>query len=131
GLGDTPAVMVQADKELVTTGVLRQVDEAGVAVLQDIVDEFLDDAEDAELVFRLQAFPVLMETGAGVHAAGTADLLEKVVDGGFKREILQGGGHQRMTDIPDKLDGIVNDLFGIVDALQLGRLVKVDEVLVE
>lgn len=36
-----------------------------------------------------------------------------------------------MANVADELDGIVDDLFGVVDALQLGGLVEVDEVLIE
>lgn len=36
-----------------------------------------------------------------------------------------------MRDIADELDGIVNDLLGIVDALQLGGFIEVNEVFVE
>ena len=36
-----------------------------------------------------------------------------------------------MRDIADQLNGVIDDLLGIVDALQLGGLVQVDEVLIE
>jgi len=36
-----------------------------------------------------------------------------------------------VRDIPDKLDGIVDDLFGAVDALELGVFIEIDHVLVE
>jgi hypothetical protein len=36
-----------------------------------------------------------------------------------------------MGDIADQLDGIVDNLFGIVNTLQLGSLVEVDQVFVQ
>lgn len=72
-----------------------------------------------------------MEATAGVDRPGGTDLLEKVVDGGFQPEILQGGWHQAMGDVPDELDGIVDDLFGVVNALQLGADILLEEVLVQ
>ena len=36
-----------------------------------------------------------------------------------------------MRDVPDELDGIVNDLLGVIDALQLGIDILVNEVFVE
>ena len=36
-----------------------------------------------------------------------------------------------MRDIAYQLDGVVDDLFGIVDTLQLGGLVEVDQVLIQ
>ena len=36
-----------------------------------------------------------------------------------------------MGDIPDQLDGIINDLFGIVDTLQLGIDILVYQVFIE
>ncbi len=78
-----------------------------------------------------QPFPVIVKTGAGIHAAGTADFLEKVIYGRFQPEILQGRRHQAVRDIPDQLDGIVDDLFGIVDALELGLFVQVHKILIQ
>ena len=45
-LSDSPSVVVEADEELASAGVLGQVDKAGVAMFEDIVDQFLDDPED-------------------------------------------------------------------------------------
>jgi len=36
-----------------------------------------------------------------------------------------------MRDIPYQLNGIVDDLFGVVDALELGGLVEIDQVFVQ
>lgn len=130
-LGYASPVMVQADKELVAAGVLGEVYKAGVAVLENIVDQFLYDPENDQLIFRLEPLAIVMEAGAGVHAARAADLLEEVIDGGFQPKVLEGGGHKAMRDIADELDGIVDDLLGIVNALQLGGLVQVDQVLIE
>ncbi len=123
--------MVEADEEFVSAGILGQMDEAGVAVFQNIVDQFLYDPEDDELVFGLEAFAIVVKPGTGVHAPGAADLLEQIIYGRFEAKVLKRGGHQRMTDIADELDSVVDDLLGVVDALQLGGLVEVDEVFVE
>lgn len=130
-LRNAATVVVQPDEELLSTGVLRQMDETGIAVLQDIVHQFLDHPEYDQLGLRLQPFAVIMEPGAGIHAAGTADLLEQVIDGGFQPEILQGRRHQAVRDIADELDRIVDDLLGVVDALQLRGLVEIDQILVQ
>ena len=106
-------------------------DETGIAVLEDIIDQFLDDPEDDQLVFGLEPFAVVMEAGTGVHTAGAADLLEQVIYGRFEPKILQRWRHQGMADIADKLDGIVDDLLGIVDALELSLFIQVHEILVE
>ena len=81
GLGNSSSVMVETDEKFVSAGILGQVDKAGVAVLEDIIDQFLDDPEDNQFVFGLKTFPVIVEAGTGIHAAGTADLLEKVIYG--------------------------------------------------
>jgi len=130
-LSDSPPVVVEADEELASAGVLGKMDKAGVAVFEDIVDQLLDDPEDNEFIFSLKSFPIVVESGAGVHAAGSAYLLEQVIYGGLEAKVLERGGHQGVADVADELDGIVDDLFGVVDALQLGGLVEVDEVLVE
>ena len=124
-------VVVEADKKPLPAGILRQVDKTGIAVFQDIVDQFLDNPENDQFVFCFEAFAVIVKPGAGIHASGTADLLEEVIYRGFQTEILQGWGHQAVGDIPDQLDGIVDDLLGIVDALELGLFVQVYEILVE
>ena len=130
-LCDSPSIVVQADKELVAACILGEMDKACIAMLQDIVDQFLDNAEDDKLVLGLESFPVVVEAGAGVHTAGAADLLEKVIHGGFKSKILECGGHQGVADIPDELDRIVDDLLGVIDALQLGSFIEIDEILIQ
>ncbi len=72
-----------------------------------------------------------MKTGAGIHAPRTADLLKEIVHGRFQPKILEGRGHQAVRDITDQLDRIIDDRFGIVDALQLGCFVQVDQVLIQ
>jgi len=69
-------VVMETDKKTVTAGILGQVNKTGIAVFENIVHQFLDDAEYDQLVFWFQAFAVIVEAGAGVHAAGAADLLE-------------------------------------------------------
>lgn len=130
-LRNAASVMVHADIQFGAAQVLGKVDKTGVAVLEDIVHQFLDNAENDQLLVRVKAVAVIMETAAGVHAAGPADLLEKVVDSRFKPEILERGGHKAMGDITDQLDRIVDDLLGIVDALQLGGLVEVHQIFVQ
>jgi len=123
--------MVQPDEELIATGILGQVDEAGVAVFEDIIDQLLYDPEDDQLVLCLQPLAIVVKAGAGVHAARAADLLKEVIDGGLQPKVFEGWGHEAVGDVSDQLYGIVDDLFGVVNALQLGGLVEVDEVLVE
>ena len=131
GLRQPAPIVMQAYKETLTAGILGQVNEAGVAVFENVVDQFLDDPENDQFTFSLQAFAVVVKPGAGIHAAGAADLLEQVVHGRFQPEILEGGGHQAVGDVPDQLDGIVDDLFGIVDALELGLFVEVHKIFIE
>ena len=100
-------------------------------MFQNIVHQFLDHAEDDQFLVGVQAIAVIMKTATGVHAARTADLLEEVVDGRFQSEIFQRRRHEAMRDIADQLDGIIDDLFGIVDTLQLRGLVEVHQVFVE
>lgn len=130
-LGDASAVVVEPQVEASVLDVLGDVHEAGVAVLQHVVDEFLHDAEDEEFLFGYEALAIVVEAAAGVHGAGSADFLEEVVDSRFQTEILQGRRHQAVGDVPYQLDGIVDDLFGVVDALELGAHVLLEEVLVE
>lgn len=130
-MGDPSAVMVDADEELTVIQVLGDMDKAGVTVFEDIVDEFLDHAEDEQFLFRSQSVPVIVEPAAGVDGAGAGYFLEEVIYGGFQTKVLQGRRHQAMGDIPDELDGIVNDLLGVIDALQLGIDILVYEVFVE
>ncbi len=75
---------MEPDEEFVAAGILREVDEAGIAVFKDIIHQFLNDPEDDEFAFGLEAFAVVMKAGAGIHAARSADLLKKVVHGRFQ-----------------------------------------------
>src|SRR6185295_12352875 len=108
------------DKKPLSTGILCKVYKTGVTVFEDIIDQFLDNPENNELVFGLKPFPVVMKAGTGIHATRSADLLEKIIYCRFKSEIFQRGWHQAMGDVADQLDGIVDDLFGIIDTLKLG-----------
>jgi len=130
-LCDPAPVVMETDKEFVAAGILGQMNKTGITVLQDIVHQLLDHPENDQFILRLQPLPVIMETGTGVHAAGAADLLEKVIYCRFQSKILQGRGHQAMGDIADQLDSIVDDLLGIIDALQLGGLIEIDEILIQ
>ena len=64
-----PPVMVQAYEELFAAGVLGEVYKAGIAVFEDVIDQFLDDPENDQFVLGLQPLPVVMEARAGIHAA--------------------------------------------------------------
>lgn len=72
-----------------------------------------------------------MEAGAGVKTAAATDFLEKVIGSTFQSEIFQGGGHEAVADIPDQEDGIIDDLLGAVDALELLGLILVDQIFVQ
>src|SRR6185295_15448742 len=119
------------DKKPLSTGILCKVYKTGVTVFEDIIDQFLYDPENNELVFGLKPFPVVMKAGAGIHASRSADPLEKIIYRRFKSKIFQRGRHQTMGDVADQLDGIVDDLLCIVDTLELGLFIQVHEVLVE
>lgn len=123
--------MVDAEVEFIAMHILREVDKTGAAVLKDIIDQFLDDTEDHQLFFSFEPVLVFMKTAAGINAAGTTDLLEQVIHGRLQPEILQGRRHQAMADITDELDGIINDLAGLEDRLQLGGLILVHQILIQ
>ena len=72
-----------------------------------------------------------MEPGTRIHAPGAADLLEQVVYRRFQTKILQGRGHQAVRNISDQLDGIIDDLLGIINTLQLSGLIEIHQVLVQ
>ncbi len=123
--------MMQTDVKLTTTQVLGEMNKAGIAVLEDIIYKFLYNAENDQLLIGMEAFAVVVKATAGVHATRTADLLKEVINSRFKPKVFKGGWHQAVGDITDQLYRIVNDLFGIVNALQLGGLVEVDQVFVQ
>lgn len=100
-------------------------------MLEDVVHQFLHDAEDDEFLFGLDPVLVIMKTGAGIYGSAPADLLEKVVDRRFQSEILEGGWHQAVADVADELDGIIDDLACLEYALELRGLVLVHEVFIE
>ncbi len=127
----TPAVVVQPDEKPVGIGVLGHVNKTGIAVFQYVIHQFLDNPEDDEFLFCLQAVAVVVKARTGVDGARAAYLLEQVIYSRLQPEIFKGGWHQAMRYIADKLDGIVDNLLGVVNALQLGGLVKIDQVFVE
>lgn len=131
GLGEALAIVVDTNEEFVPTRILGKVDEAGIAVFEHVVYQFLDDPEQDQFVLRFHTGPVVMKPTAGIHTAGAADLLEKVIHRTFQPKILEGGGHEAVRDVPDQLNGIVDDLFGVIDALELGRFVEVNQVFVQ
>jgi hypothetical protein len=123
--------VVETNEKFIIICVLGQVNETGVTMFENVIDQFLDYSEYDEFSLGLKPLPVVMKAGSGIHAARTADLLKKVIDRGFKPEILKGGRHEAMRDVADQLDGIVDDLLCIVDALELGGLIQVDKVFIE
>lgn len=130
-LRDPSAIVMKTDKEFVTAGILRQMNEARITVFENIIHQLLDHPEYDEFILGLQPLPVIMKPAAGIHTSRPAYLLKEIVDGGFQSEVLQGRGHQAVRDIPDKLYRVVDDLLGVVDALELSGLVEIYQVFVE
>jgi hypothetical protein len=130
-LGDASSVVVKSDEAFVFIVILGEVNEAGVAMLQNIVHQFLYNAEDNEFLFWFQSGAVVVKAGAGIDGAGTANLLEKIVNSRFQAKVFKGWRHQAVGDISNELDGIVDDLFGVIDGLQLGIHILVDQVFIE
>jgi hypothetical protein len=100
---------------------LGQVNKTGIAVFQDIIDQFLDDPENDQFVICGESLFIIVETGTGIEVTGSADFLEGIINGRFKAKVLQGRRHQAMGDITDKLYGIINVL-GIVYLRAGGRI---------
>src|SRR5690606_10312714 len=88
------SIMVHADIQFRAAEVLREVNKAGITVFKDVVDQFLDHAEDNQLLVCRQPFAIVMKPAACIKASRAAYLLEEVVYGGFKAEVLKGRGHQ-------------------------------------
>ena len=130
-LNNAPAIMVDAQVELIGMYVLSEVDKTGAAVLEDIVDEFLHDPENNQFFFGFQPFFILMKTAAGIDGPGTTDFLKKVINSRLQAKILKRWRHQAMADIADQLDGIIDDLPGLEDGLKLRGFVLVHQVLVQ
>ena len=95
-LGEASSVVVDAYKEFVAVGVLGEVDETGITVFEDVVDQFLEDTEDDLFLFATESFAVVVEAAAGIHGAGATDFLKKVVHRRFQPEIFEGRGHEAM-----------------------------------
>ena len=55
------SVVMKSDKKPLPAGILCEVDKTGITVLEDIIDQFLDDPENNQFIFRLQAFPVIVK----------------------------------------------------------------------
>lgn len=131
GLDDAAAIVVDAHVKFTRIGILGKVNKAGIAVFEDIVDQLLHHAEDDEFLFFLEPGFVFVKTAAGIDAAGAGYFLEQVVYGRFEPEILEGGGHQVVADIADELDGIVYNLPGLEDGLELDGLIVVNQVFIQ
>ena len=80
-LRNAAAIVVDADKEFSILVILRDMYKTGVAVFEDIIHEFLNDPEYQQFLFRFHAGAVIMEPARGINRAGSADFLEKVVNG--------------------------------------------------
>jgi len=55
------AIVMDADKKFTILVILRDMNKAGVTVFQDIIDQFLDDPEYEQFLFRFHALAVIME----------------------------------------------------------------------
>jgi len=70
-LRNSTSVVVNADIEFVVAEILGHMYKAGVTVFQDIIHQFLDNAEDEQFLFRAQPVAIIMEPAAGVDGAGS------------------------------------------------------------
>ena len=123
--------MVNAEEKFTVVRVLSKVNKTGVAVLEDVVDQLLNNPEYDQFLFHFHAVLVIVEAAAGIDGAGAIDLLENVVDGRLESKILQGRGHQAVADVADQLDGVVYDLPGLKNRLELGGFILINKVLIE
>ena len=123
--------MVHADIQFITAQILGKMDKAGITVFENIIHQFLDNTEDDQFLFGMHAVAVIMKAATGIHATRTTDLLKEIVHRAFQPEILKRGRHQAMRDITNQLNGIVDNLFGIINTLELGSLIEVHQVFVE
>ena len=98
---------MNAQKTEVVMHILRQVNKAGIAVLKNIIDQLLHNAENDQFFFRFQPVFIFMKTAAGIDAAGAADFLKQVIDSGFQTKIFKCWWHQAMADIADQLNGVI------------------------
>ena len=62
--------MVNADIEFAVAEILGDMDKASIAVFQDIVHQFLDNAEDEQFLFRAEPVAIIVEPAAGVDGTG-------------------------------------------------------------
>ena len=51
-LHDAGTIVMKAEIHIVTAVILRKVDKAGITVFDDIIDQFLYDAEDQEFLLN-------------------------------------------------------------------------------
>ena len=130
-LDDTLPVVVQPEITVRGIGILGKVDEASVAVLHDVIDQLLDDPEDMQFLFQFQALAVIMKTYTRVQVPAAVDLLKQVAEGAFQSEVFQRRRHHAVADVADQLDGIIDNLFGAEDGLQLGGRFLIHDVFVQ
>src|ERR1043165_7620795 len=92
GLGNTTAIVMEANIQFITTQVLSKVNKTGITVFQDVIYQFLYHSENDEFLVCVQAFAVIVKATAGIHTARAADLLKQVVHGRFQPKVLKGRG---------------------------------------
>src|SRR5690242_13819174 len=119
---------MEANIQFITTQVLGEVNKTGIAVFQYVIYQLLYHSENDQFLIGMQPFAIIVKAATGVHAARTAYFLKQIVHCRFESEIFKGRGHQAMRNISNKLNGIVDNLFGVVNALKLGGFIEVNEV---
>ena len=92
GLLQPATIVMNAQEKFPFVCILREVDETGIAVLENVVHQLLYDPEHDQFLLHFHTVFVIVEAAARVDGTRSVDFLEKVVDRGFQSEILQGGG---------------------------------------
>ncbi len=73
------AIVMQTYEKFVVVCILCKMNETGIAMLEDIIYQFLDHAKNDQFIFGLHPFSVIMKTGTGIHAARAADFLKEII----------------------------------------------------
>ena len=76
-LRKTLAIVVYANINIIAAYIFREVNEAGVAVLNDIVDELLHHAKSKHFLLGLEALAVIMKPCRSFYNAAAVYLLGK------------------------------------------------------
>ena len=87
-LGNSFAIVVQTDVEFTITVVLGKVNKAGIAVLEDVVDQLLCHTENQQVSLWKHSLTVVMKTAACIDGARSTDFLEKVIDRRLQTKVL-------------------------------------------